>query len=139
MVYLKINLKLYILIASLQIVYLPGTCRYCHAGRVWHTLTEKKFSMLQHFDCSSKHLIFRAQNVKLFIRKDSLTSNEYKTETTFKCLTCSAILMNVFKVKSQFDPFECIKWSLTSRIYVYTYFFCSSPKRTVRVSIVSKI
>ena len=40
---------------------------------------------------------------------DGLTSNEYKTETTFKCLICSAILMNVFEVKWNFDPFECIQ------------------------------
>ena len=32
-----------------------------------------------------------------------------KPETNFKCLICSTILMKVFKVKWQFDPFECVK------------------------------
>ena len=65
--------------------------------------TEMKFSMLQHFDCPNQlkmHIsFFQAQNIKLFIRNDGLTSDKYKTETTFKCLICSAILMNDNAVK----------------------------------------
>ena len=56
-----------------------------------------------------------------------------------KCLTCSATLMNVFKIKWQFDPFECIKMVIDKYNPCIHILFCSSRKRTVRVSFISKI
>ena len=64
---------------------------------------EMKFSMLQHFDWPNQlkmHISFFKLKILNFIRNDGLTSNEYKTETTFKCLICSAILMNDNVVKA---------------------------------------
>ena len=68
------------------------------------TQIETRFSMLQHFDCPNQlkmHIsFFKLKIINFFIRNDVLTSNEYKTETTFKCLICSAILVNDNVVKA---------------------------------------
>ena len=65
---------------------------------------EMRFSMLQHFDCPNQlkmHIsFFKLKKIELFVRIDGLTSDEYKTETTFKCLICSAIPLNDNVVKA---------------------------------------
>ena len=51
-----------------------------------------------------------------------------KHEPTFKCLIRATILMNLFKVQWQFDPFECIKMVIDK--YKIHILFCLSPKRS---------
>ena len=132
MVHLKINLKLYILIAGLQIVYIPGTWRYCHAWKVWHTLTEKKFSMLQHFDCPNK----RKKHISFF----QLKMSNFLSEMMSGLLISTKLRppLNAWHVQQYSWMYSrlngtlillnAIRWSLTSTIYVYTYFFAQFVK-----------